>query len=128
MSKICKSCGEEIHPGRLKALPTATTCVECSTTGKKAGVTVTLGEGDHTYNEIEILDEETYRKVVAIELGVDRLAEEMPEIQNYEQALVADDTRALKEKAEKFLEDEEDMKLLEDPEEIIQDSEEEEEE
>jgi hypothetical protein len=51
----------------------------------------------------------------------------MPEIQNYEQALVADDTRALKEKAEKFLEDEEDIKLLEDPEEVIDDEEEEEE-
>ena len=73
------------------------------------------------------MDEETYRKVVALELGVDRLAEEMPEIQNYEQALVADDTRALKEKAEKFLEDEEDVKLLEDPEEVIDDEEEEEE-
>jgi len=52
----------------------------------------------------------------------------MPEIQNYDQALVADDTRALKEKAEKFLDDEEDQKLLEDPDEVIEDSEEEEEE
>lgn len=121
-------CGDEINPLRVKALPETKTCVNHSTVGAKRGRILTLGEGDHTYNEIEILDEETYRKVVAIELGIDRLAEEMPEIQNYDQALVADDTRALKEKAEKFLDDEEDVKLLEDPDEVIEDSEEEEEE
>ena len=126
--RFCTVCGDEINPLRVKALPDTKTCVNHSTVGAKRGRILTLGEGDQTYNEIEILDEETYRKVVAIELGVDRLAEEMPEIQNYEQALVADDTRALKEKAEKFLEDEEDVKLLEDPEEVIEDSEEEEEE
>ena len=125
--RFCTVCGEEINPLRVKALPDTKTCVNHSTVGAKRGRILTLGEGDHTYNEIEILDEETYRKVVAVEFGVDRLAEEMPEIQNYEQALVADDTRALKEKAEKFLEDEEDVKLLEDPEEVIEDSEEEEE-
>ena len=126
--RFCTVCGDEINPLRVKALPDTKTCVNHSTVGAKRGRILTLGEGDHTYNEIEILDEETYRKVVAIELGVDRLAEEMPEIQNYEQALVADDTRALREKAEKFLDDEEDVKLLEDPEEVIEDSEEEEEE
>jgi hypothetical protein len=67
MSKICVSCGEEIHPGRLKALPTAKTCVECSTTGKKAGVTVTLGEGDHTYNEIIIMEHDEFIKYKEIE-------------------------------------------------------------
>lgn len=126
--RFCTVCGDEINPLRVKALPDTKTCVNHSTVGAKRGRILTLGEGDHTYNEIEILDEDVYRKVVALEFGVDRLAEEMPEIQNYEQALVADDTRALKEKAEKFLEDEEDVKLLEDPEEVIEDSEEEEEE
>jgi hypothetical protein len=67
MSKLCKSCGEEIHPGRLKALPTAITCVECSTTGKKAGVTVTLGEGDHTYNEIIIMEHDDFVKYKEVE-------------------------------------------------------------
>lgn len=124
--RFCTVCGEEINPLRVKALPDTKTCVNHSTVGAKRGRILTLGEGDHTYNEIEILDEETYRKVVAVEFGVDRLAEEMPEIQNYDQALVADDTRALKEKAEKFLDDEEDAVLLEDPEEVIDDEEEEE--
>ena len=69
MSKLCKSCGEEIHPGRLKALPTATTCVECSTTGRKAGVTVTLGEGDHTYNEIIIMEHDDFVKYKEVEVA-----------------------------------------------------------
>ena len=67
MSKICIICGDEIHPGRLKALPTAKTCVECSTTGRKAGITVTLGEGDHTYNEIVILEHEDFIKYKEVE-------------------------------------------------------------
>ncbi len=125
--RLCTVCQEEINPLRVKALPDTKTCVNHSTVGAKRGRILTLGEGDHTYNEIEILDEDVYRKVVALEFGVDRLAEEMPEIQNYDQALVADDTRALKEKAEKFLDDEEDAVLLEDPEEVIDDEEEEEE-
>ena len=70
MSKLCKSCGEEIHPGRLKALPTATTCVECSTTGRKAGVTVTLGEGDHTYNETIIMDREEFDRLQELEYKI----------------------------------------------------------
>lgn len=126
--RLCTVCQEEINPLRVKALPNTKTCVNHSTVGAKRGRILTLGEGDHTYNEIEILEEDVYRRVVALEFGVDRLAEEMPEIQNYEQALVADDTRALKSKADKFLDDEEDEKLLEDPEEVIEDSEEEEEE
>ena len=67
MSKICVSCGEEIHPGRLKALPTAKTCVSCSTTGRKAGVTVQLGEGDHTYNEIIIMEHDEFVKYKEME-------------------------------------------------------------
>jgi hypothetical protein len=126
--RLCTVCQEEINPLRVKALPDTKTCVNHSTVGAKRGRILTLGEGDHTYNEIEILDEDVYRKVVALEFGVDRLAEEMPEIQNYDQALVADNTRALKEKADKFLDDEEDQKLLEDPDEVKDDSEEEEEE
>jgi hypothetical protein len=125
--RFCSVCGDEINPLRVKALPETKTCINHSTVGAKRGRILTLGEGDHSYNEIEILDEEVYRRVVALEFGVDRLAEEMPEIQNYDATMVSDDTRALREKAEKVLKDEEDSKLLEDPEEVIEESEEEEE-
>ena len=65
--KKCTSCGEEIHPKRLEILPNTTQCVKCSTTGKKAGVTVTLGEGDHTYNETVILEPEEFTQYQEIE-------------------------------------------------------------
>ena len=52
--RFCKVCGEEIHPLRLKILPNTVTCVEHSTTGQKRARTLSLGQGDHNYNGIEI--------------------------------------------------------------------------
>lgn len=66
--KFCISCNQEINPLRIKALPTAKTCVECSTESPKRGRILTLGEGDHTYNEIEILSEESYRSITELEM------------------------------------------------------------
>jgi hypothetical protein len=58
----CIHCKIEINPLRLKALPGAKTCVNCSTTGAKKGVIVTLGEKDHTCNEVIFLEDEQYEK------------------------------------------------------------------
>jgi hypothetical protein len=58
MSKKFCHCGTEIPEGRLKALPTTTTCTSCSETGRKGAVTVQIGDGDHTYNDIVILEPE----------------------------------------------------------------------
>ena len=58
MSKKLCHCGTEIPEGRLKALPNTTTCTSCSETGRKGAVTVQIGEGDHTYNDIVILEPE----------------------------------------------------------------------
>jgi len=60
--KNCKICSEQIHPKRLEILPQAETCVKCSTTGRKAGVTVTIGTGDHTCNDIVIMEPEDFKK------------------------------------------------------------------
>ena len=67
MTKPCIKCGEGIHPKRLEILPGTKTCVSCSTAGKKRGVDVQLGEGDHTYNEIVIMEEDEYRNYLALE-------------------------------------------------------------
>jgi hypothetical protein len=56
----CLKCREAINPLRLKALPTAKTCVECSTTGAKRGVPMMYGEKDHTYTDIVIMDPEEF--------------------------------------------------------------------
>lgn len=65
--KKCITCGKKIHPKRLKILPNTHTCVDCSSIGKKAGVTVTLGEGDHTYTETIIMDREEFVKLQEVE-------------------------------------------------------------
>ena len=69
-SKLCIGCGEEIHPKRLEILPSAIRCVTCSTTGKKAAITVTKGEGDHTYNETVIMDRDEFNKIQEMEYKI----------------------------------------------------------
>lgn len=60
MSTQCIKCKEEIPAGRLKALPGATTCVNCSSSKMKRSVTVTKGEGEDTYNDLVIMDHDMY--------------------------------------------------------------------
>ena len=56
----CIKCREAINPLRLKALPTAKTCVECSTTGAKRGVPMMYGEKDNTWTDMVIMEPEEY--------------------------------------------------------------------
>ena len=56
----CLKCREAINPLRLKALPTAKTCVDCSTTGAKRGVPMMYGEKDHTWTDMVIMDPEEF--------------------------------------------------------------------
>ncbi len=59
-TRMCVRCKEEINPLRLKALPTAKTCVDCSTTGAKRGMPVMFGEKDHTWTDMVIMEPEEY--------------------------------------------------------------------
>jgi hypothetical protein len=63
----CVKCGEQIPEGRLKALPTAKTCVNCSSVQKKGTVTLMKGEGDHTWIETIHLDHEDYKAYMEAE-------------------------------------------------------------
>lgn len=54
----CINCKTEINPLRLKALPGTKTCVECSDVKGKKAITKTYGKGDHTWNDIEFVDED----------------------------------------------------------------------
>jgi hypothetical protein len=56
----CIKCREAINPLRLKALPTAKTCVECSTTRAKRGVPMMYGEKDNTWTDMVIMEPEEY--------------------------------------------------------------------
>jgi hypothetical protein len=66
--KKCTVCGNEIHPKRLEILPNATRCVACSTTDRKAGISVMKGEGDHTYVETVIMERDEFIKYQEAEL------------------------------------------------------------
>ena len=61
-SRKCIKCKEEINPLRLKALPSAKTCVDCSTTGAKRGVPIMFGEKDHTGTDMVIMEPEEFDK------------------------------------------------------------------
>lgn len=63
----CIHCNQEINPLRLKALPGTKTCVNCSTTGAKKGIIVTLGEKDHTCNEVMFLEDDQYEKYLKLQ-------------------------------------------------------------
>ena len=56
----CIKCNFEINPLRVKALPNTKVCVDCSSTGAYKAVTTTNGEGDHTWNGLEIMTPEQY--------------------------------------------------------------------
>jgi hypothetical protein len=61
-SRLCIKCRQEINPLRLKALPSAKTCVDCSTTGAKRGVPMMFGEKDHTWTDMIIMEADEFDK------------------------------------------------------------------
>ena len=66
----CRTCGVEIHPMRLEALPSTKVCVKCSQVSKKAGRLVAYGTGEEVETRLEIQDADVYRRTAALEAGV----------------------------------------------------------
>ena len=60
--KICYKCGDNIHPKRLKILPTTRICVKCSTTDKLVGVPIAIGKGEDIYNDLNIMTQESFKE------------------------------------------------------------------
>jgi hypothetical protein len=76
--KYCKNCGEQIHPKRLEILPTAITCVPCSTVKKKGAVTLLQGEGDHTWVETIFLEHDEYQQYIEAENKLRKIVSNTP--------------------------------------------------
>jgi len=55
----CVKCNEDMPELRLTKFG-YDFCVNCSTVGAKKGISVVRGTGDHTWNEIEIVEENEY--------------------------------------------------------------------
>jgi Prokaryotic dksA/traR C4-type zinc finger len=57
----CIHCGNQIPEARIKALPNAKTCVNCSETSRVYGFAVVSSKT--TYSEIQIVSEETAQEL-----------------------------------------------------------------
>ena len=100
----CPKCGNDF-PLKRKELGYHV-CVNCSTTKPVVGVTTVEGTGDHTYNDLIIMDQDRYRAIAAkeAELSGKKVFIEMLDLDQDE----AEVSQSLKEKVNQVLEDEED--------------------
>ena len=55
----CPSCTEDVLPVLRKELGYHV-CVSCSTIKPKVGVTTVEGKGDHTYNDLLVMEQDVY--------------------------------------------------------------------
>jgi Mn-dependent DtxR family transcriptional regulator len=80
-------------------------CVNCSDVKPKVGRIRVIGEGDYTVTEMDVLDQDTARKLQELE-NISRGVRNVPlEILNYDEDEVADDARALESAVDKVIED-----------------------
>ena len=100
----CPKCGNDF-PLKRKELGYHV-CVNCSTAKPVVGVTTVEGTGDHTYNDLIIMDQDRYVSIAQkeAELSGKKVYIEMLDYDDDEAAI----SQSLKEKVDQVLEDEED--------------------
>ena len=116
----CTRCGNDMPKLRLDNYG-YDFCVNCSDVKPKVGRIRVVGEGDYTVTELDILDQDTARRLQELE-NTSRGVRNVPlEILNYDEDEVTDDAKALDAVIEKALDDdleieevEEDLEDLED--------------
>tara|TARA_B110000858_G_scaffold44262_1_gene50646 strand:+ start:1883 stop:2269 length:387 start_codon:yes stop_codon:yes gene_type:complete len=100
----CPSCNEDKLPVKRKQLGYHV-CVSCSTAKPVVGITTVEGSGDHTYNDIIIMDQDRARSIAQkeAELSGKSVHIEMLDLDVDESAI----SQSVKEKVGQVLEDEE---------------------
>lgn len=100
----CPKCGNDF-PELRKTQYNYHVCVNCSTTKPVVGITTVEGTGDHTYNDIIIMDQDRARSIAkkAAELTGGPVHIEMLDLDVDETAV----SQSVKEAVETVLEDEE---------------------
>ena len=100
----CPKCGNDF-PLKRKELGYHV-CVNCSSVKPVVGVTTVEGTGDHTYNDLIIMDQDRYKAIAEkeAELSGKKVYIEMLDLDQDE----AEVSQSLKEKVNQVLEDEED--------------------
>jgi len=102
----CPSCNEDVLPVKRKELGYHV-CVDCSTTKPVVGITTVEGSGDHTYNDIIIMDQDRARSIAQkeAELKGSKVHIEMLDLDADEAAI----SQSVKEKVDQVVNDEEDV-------------------
>jgi hypothetical protein len=96
----CSRCGNDMPKLRLDNYG-YDFCVSCSDVKPKVGRIRVIGEGDYTVTEMDVLDQDTARKLQELE-NISRGVRNVPlEILNYDEDEIADDARALETVIEK---------------------------
>lgn len=67
----CSRCGKPF-PKLRKELYGYDFCVDCSTVEPKVGINMVYGEGDHTWNDIVVVDKATAKKIEERERAVSK--------------------------------------------------------
>ena len=100
----CPACGEmTLHPKRKEM--GYHVCVNCSTAKPVVGITTVEGSGDHTYNDIIIMDQDRARRIAQkeAELSGRSVHIEMLDLDSDETAV----SQSVKEAVDQVLDDEE---------------------
>lgn len=110
----CPKCGNDF-PEKRKELGYHV-CVNCSTTKPVVGITTVEGTGDHTYNDIIIMDQDRARSIAQkeAELKGSTVHIEMLDLDVDEAAV----SQSVKEKVDQVLEDQEEEYDMFDPDKI----------
>lgn len=100
----CPACNEDRLPVKRKELGYHV-CVDCSTAKPVVGITTVEGTGDHTYNDIIIMDQDRAYAIAEreAELSGKKVHLEMLDLDTDEAAI----SQSVKEKVNQVLEDEE---------------------
>lgn len=100
----CPACNEDRLPVKRKELGYHV-CVDCSTAKPVVGITTVEGSGDHTYNDIIIMDQDRALSIAhkEAELSGKKVHLEMLDLDADESAI----SQSVKEKVNQVLEDEE---------------------
>ena len=112
----CPKCGNDF-PELRKTLYNYHVCVDCSTTKPVVGITTVEGTGDHTYNDIIIMDQD---RALAIERAANEAMGKKAidvEVLDFDKEPMNDNevTQSIKDQTKNILEGEEEQYDMMDP-------------
>ena len=116
----CTRCGNDMPKLRLTQYG-YDFCISCSDVKPKVGRIRVVGEGDHTATEMDIVDQDTAKRLQELENSARGVRNTPLEILNFDEDELADDSKAILAATDKALDEE--LEILElpadsDPEEI----------